>query len=257
MKRLLPVLLAILVCLPGSAEKKKKDLGYPMYYIVEENGDTTFIDSLDPVWCFPRGTRLKRGDWRRQYRLVYNFNKVYPYALAGKKMMAQVDSVLAHDATKRSERNAYTHDVMFELFDIFGHDIKHLTISQGVVLMRLVDRECGIPPYDIIKEYRSGFSANFWQFIARLFEQNLKKRYDPKGEDAKLEELVQIWNKGHWDQFYYAVFFEYPEKTVIKREVLRSTVKSRAERRAARDNEASLMQKGLKEAKEMLKENGD
>ena len=252
MKKLLLVLLAILVCLPGSAEKKKKDPGYPMYYIVEENGDTTFMDTLEPVWCFPRGTRLRRGDWRKQYRLVYNFNKVYPYALAGKKMMAQVDSVLTHDVSKRSERNAYTHDVMFELFDIFGHDLRHLTISQGVVLMRLVDRECGIPPYDIIKEYRSCFSDNFWQFVAKLFGQNLKKRYDPKGEDAKLEELVQIWNKGHWDQFYYAVFFEYPPKTVIKRDVLQSTVKSRAERRAARDNEASLMQKSLKEAKEML-----
>ena len=257
MKRLLPVLLAILVCLPGSAEKKKKDLGYPMYFIVEENGDTTFLDTLDPVWCFPRGTRLRRGDWRKQYKLVYNFNKVYPYALAGKKMMAQVDSVLAHDVSKRSERNAYTHDVMFELFDIFGSDIKHLTISQGVVLMRLVDRECGIPPFDIIKEYRSSFSANFWQFVAKLFGQNLKKRYDPKGEDSRLEELVQIWNKGHWDQFYYAIFFEYPTKTVIKRDVLQSTVKSREERRRSRDNESSLMQKSLKEAKEMLKEDGN
>ena len=257
MKKALLVALAVLVCAGGFAQKKKSDPGYPMYYFVEENGDTTFMDSLDPVWVFPKGTRLKKGDWRKQYKLVYNFNKVYPYALVGKKMMAQVDSVIAADVSKKSERNAYTHDVMFELFDIFAGDIKHMTISQGVVLMRLVDRECGIPPYDIIKEYRSGFSANFWQFIAKLFGQNLKKRYDPEGEDAKIEELVQIWKKGHWDQFYYAIFFEYPKKTVIKREILQSTVKSRAERRTAKDDEASLMRKGLQEAKEMLKEDGD
>ena len=225
-----------------------------MYYMVDENGDTTFVDQLDPSWCFPKGTKLKKGDWRRQYKLVYNFNKTYPYALAGKKMMAQVDSVIAADATKKGERNAYTRDVMFELFDIFGSDIKHMSISQGVVLMRLVDRECGIPPYDIIKEYRSSFSANFWQLIAKLFGQNLKKRYDPQGEDAKLEELVQIWNKGHWDPFYFSIFFEYPPKTVIKRERLQSTVKSREERRKSAEDETSLMRKGLKEAKEMLNE---
>ena len=258
MKKALLVTLAALVCISGFAQKKSKgDPGYPMYYFVEENGDTTFMDTLEPVWCFPKGTRLRKGDWRRQYKLVYNFNKVYPYALVGKKMMAQVDSVLEHDVTKRSQRNAYTHDVMMELFDIFGGDIKHMTISQGVVLMRLVDRECGIPPYDIIKEYRSSFSAGFWQFIAKLFGQNLKKRYDPQGEDKKIEELVQIWNKGHWNQFYYAIFFEYPEKTVIKRERLRSTVQSREEHRRRSEEESNLMKKGLKEAKEMLKENGD
>ena len=150
-KKIVLLILCILVCSPAFSQKKSKER-YPMYYYVDENGDTLFVDQIDPVWCFPKGTRLKKGDWRRQYKLVYNFNKVYPYALAGKKMMAQVDSVLAVDATKRGERNAYTRDVMFELFDIFASDIKHMTISQGVVLMRLVDRECGIPPFEIIKE---------------------------------------------------------------------------------------------------------
>lgn len=253
-KKIALAILCILVVLPLSAQRKKKAEQYPMYYIVEENGDTTFVDSLDPVWVFPKGVKMKKGDWRKQYKMVYNFNKVYPYALAGRKMMRQVDSVLAADVTKRSQRNAYTHDVMIELFSIFGSDIKHMSISQGVMLMRLVDRECGIPPFDIIKEYRSSFSANFWQFIAKLFGQNLKKRYDPKGEDAKLEELVGIWNKGHWDSFYFAIFWEYPTKTVIKRDYLKSTVASRENRRKRSEEEKDLMKKSLKEAKQMLKE---
>ena len=253
-KRTVLTILCILVCIPLFSQKKKQQERYPMYYIVDEKGDTTFVDELEPVWCFPKGTRLKKGDWRRQYRTVYNFNKVYPYALAGSKMMRQVDSVIAADVTKKSQRNAYTHDVMIELFTIFAGDIKKMTISQGVMLMRLVDRECGIPPFEIIKEYRSSFSANFWQLIAKMFGQNLKKRYDPQGEDAKLEELVQIWNKGHWDSFYFAIFFEYPKKTVIKRDYLQSTVESRENRRKRSEEEANLMKKGLKEAKEMLKE---
>ena len=254
MKKIVLTILCILAALPLFAQRKKQAEQFPMYYVVDENGDTTFVDSLDPVWVFPKGVKMKKGDWRKQYKMVYNFNKVYPYALAGKKMMHQVDSVLAADVTRRSERNAYTHDVMIELFTIFGGDIKRMSISQGVMLMRLVDRECGIPPFDIIKEYRSSFSANFWQFIAKLFGQNLKKRYDPNGEDAKLEELVGIWNKGHWDSFYFAVFWEYPTKTVIKRDYLKSTVESRESRRKRSEEETALMKKSLKEAKEMLKE---
>ena len=67
---------------------------------------------------------------------------------------------------------------------------------------------------------------------------------------------MQIWNKGHWDSFYYAIFFDYPKKTVIKRERLQSTVMSREERRKQR-SEQDLMRKGLKEAKEILKEQGE
>ena len=255
MKKSALILLAVLLCLEAFPQRAKKQVsGYPMYFFVEENGDTTFVDELDPAWVFPRGTRLRKGDWRKHYKLVYNFNKVYPYALAGKKMMAQVDSVIAADVTRRSQRNAYTHDVMMELFEIFGGDIRKMTVSQGVVLMRLVDRECGIPPYDILKEYRSSFSAGFWQFIAKLFGQNLKKRYDPEGEDARLEVLVKIWNRGHWDSFYYAILFEYPARTVIKRERLKSTVQSREERRRRSEEESSLMKKSLREAREMLKQ---
>ena len=234
----------------AAQQKKANPQGVPMYYIVED-GDTLFVDSIDPVWVMPRGRKMKKDDWRKQYKLIYNFNKVYPFALAGSKMMAQVDSVIAADATKRSQRNAYTRDVMFELFDIFGKDIKNMTISQGVLLMRLVDRECGIPPYEIIKEYRSSFSARFWQMIARLFGQNLKRRYDPTGDDAKTEELVKKWNSGEWDAFYYSVFFDYPKKTKIKRDYLKSTVKSREDKRKVAE-EAELMRKSLKEAKEML-----
>jgi hypothetical protein len=169
---------------------------------------------------------MKSGDWRREYRLVYNFNKVYPYALVGRKMMAQVDSTMAADVTRKSQRSQYVWDVEKELFRLFEKDLRNMTVSQGMVLMRLVDRECGMPPYDIIKTYLSGFAAGFWQAVAKLFGADLKKKYDPsQGQDAKIEKLIGIWESGAWDSFYYSIFWEYPRKTVIKREVLESSVK--------------------------------
>ena len=209
------------------AVKHYKVKGIPMYYEVID-GDTTFVDSIDPIWVFPKGKGFKKGDWRKEYKLIYNFNKVYPYALVGRKMMAQVDSTIRADVTKKSERNKYVNDVEKELLRLFEKDIRNMTISQGGVLMRLVDRECGLSPYEIIKTYENGFAANFWQLVARLFSHDLKTHYDPKGKDAKIEELVQIWDSGKWDQFYYSVFWEAPRKTVISTDTLSSEVKKKS-----------------------------
>ena len=194
------------------AQNRRVVRGEPMYFERDENGDTVFMETLDPVWIFPKGRRMKDGDWRRYYKLV----------------MAQVDSTLAADVSKRSERNRYINDVEKELFRLFEKDIRNMTITQGLVLMRLVDRECGMSAYDIVKTYENGLAANFWQLVARLFSQNLKTRYDPsKGEDAKIEELCKIWDSGQWNSFYYSIFMEPPRQTVIQQETLDSEVRKK------------------------------
>ncbi len=238
-KRVLILLLLLAASLPtaGQSREARESVrragrpvtGTPMYFELDEQGDTVFMETLDPVWIFPKGCRMRDGDWRRYYKLVYNFNKVYPYALVGRKMMAQVDSTIAADVSKRSERNRYVNDVEKELFRLFEKDIRSMTINQGLVLMRLVDRECGMSAFNIIKTYESGFAANFWQLVARLFSQNLKTRYDPtRGEDAKIEELCKIWDSGQWDAFYYSIFMERPPKVVIQRETLESEVRKKS-----------------------------
>ena len=141
------LLLLVAAFEPADAQRVRKLTGEPMYFQVLPGGDTTFVDSIDPVWCFPKGRRMKQGDWRRYYKTVYNFNKVYPYALVGRKMMAQVDSTIKADVTKRSQRNQYVNDVEKELFRLFEKDIRNMTIAQGLVLMRLIDRECGMSAY--------------------------------------------------------------------------------------------------------------
>lgn len=210
-----------------AARKAAKVTGTPMQYEILPNGDTVFVDLLDPVWVYPKGMRPKGDDWRKDYKLVYYFNKSYPYALVGRKMMAQVDSTIAADVSKKSQRTQYVNDVERELFRIFEKDIRKMTISQGLVLMRLVDRECGMCAYDIIKTYESGFAAGFWQLVARLFSQNLKTKYDPEGQDKKLEELVQKWESGQWDTFYYSIFMEFPEKIEFEVDSLSSVVKKK------------------------------
>jgi len=208
-----------------SAGKARKVTGTPMQFEILPSGDTVFVDALDPVWVYPKGRRPRGDDWRKDYKLVYNFNKVYPYALVGRKMMTQVDSTMAVDVSRKAQRTQYVNDVERELFFLFEKDIRKMTISQGLVLMRLVDRECGMSAYEIIKTYESGFAAGFWQLVAKLFSQNLKTKYDPDGKDRKIEQLVQKWDSGQWDSFYFSIFMEYPEKVEIKTDSLKSEVK--------------------------------
>lgn len=210
-----------------AARKSRIVTGTPMEYEVLPSGDTVFVDMLDPVWVYPKGRRPRGEDWRKDYKLVYNFNKVYPYALVGRKMMAQVDSTIAADVSKKSQRTQYVNDVERELFFLFEKDIRKMTISQGLVLMRLVDRECGMSAYEIIKTYESGFAAGFWQLVAKLFSQNLKTKYDPEGKDKKIEQLVQKWDSGQWDSFYFSIFMEYPERVEFEVDSLKSVVKKK------------------------------
>lgn len=194
---------------PGH-ESGKKAGGY-MEYIVEGN-DTIYVGLLDEAKIFSRLPRQKGKDWRQYYKLVYNFSRTYPYALAGRKMMAQVDSTIDESDAGKMKREKYIRDVEAELFRKFEKDLRNMTVSQGALLMRLVDRECGMCPYDIIKEYLNGMAAGFWQGVAKVFGTDLKRRYDPKGKDSLIEELVEIWESGDFEAFYISLFWEEPKK---------------------------------------------
>ncbi|NLI87857.1 MAG: DUF4294 domain-containing protein, partial [Bacteroidales bacterium] len=75
-------------------------------------------------------------------------------------------------------------------------DLRKFTVSQGKMLMKLIDRETGATSYDLVKELKGGFSATFWQGVARLFGSNLKVKFDPEGEDKLLNELIGLYEKG-------------------------------------------------------------
>ena len=70
-------------------------------------------------------------------------------------------------------------------------------------------------PYDLIKNYKNGAAAGFWQAVAKLFDNDLKNPYDPEGADRELEELVQIWQRGEFPALYWSVFWEDPPQVKI------------------------------------------
>ena len=78
----------------------------------------------------------------------------------------------------------------------YGKEIKKLTISQGLLLIKLIDRETGDTSYQILKELKGGLLAGTFQGLARLFGHDLKSKYDPDGEDKEIELLIKKYENG-------------------------------------------------------------
>lgn len=209
---------AVLVLLAGGAEmcraqqhKQEKEV---MRYVVEGK-DTIYIDEIRPSKVYSRVPKQKGREWRKYYRLVHNFSKAYPYALVAKKLVAQADSTIAADNLKGAKRDKYINGIQKELFDVFEGQMRKLTVSQGVLIMKLIDRECGKSSYNIIKGYKSGITAGFWQGVAKIFGSDLKSPYDPEGEDKATEELVDLWWAGDFPAFYWSLFWKDPPEVEI------------------------------------------
>lgn len=202
------LILILLLAASCAAESYAQDSSHVLKYYVSGK-DTIFFDSIPAAYV--RQPRRKGAYWRKYYRDVHNFGKVYPYALAAKEILKEADSTIVTDDLKRMKREKYLRSVEKELFAKFEKPLRNLTVSQGKMLMKLIDREVGITSYNIIKDYRGGITAGFWQGVARLFGSSLKNPYDPDGEDARLEELVGIWEAGEYPDLYYSLFWKYPD----------------------------------------------
>lgn len=126
--------------------------------------------------------------------------------------MAETDSTFEENDFGRRQKEKYVNRIQKELFEAFEEPMRSMTISQGQLLMKLIDREVGKSSFSIIKEYKSGIAAGFWQGIAKIFGTDLKKHYEPDGEDKDVEDLVMKWDKGEFPELYFSIFGEYPKR---------------------------------------------
>ncbi len=182
--------------------------GYLMGYKIE-NGDTLYVDNINNLYVYGRPNNWKKNkSLRDYYRTVYNFKKVYKYALIAKDITLETDSVLRVSNFSRKEREKYIKQYEKKLFREFEKPLKNLSISQGKLLLKLLDRELGSTSFYVIKGYKGGMTAAFWQGVARLFGSDLKKPYDKYGEDKVVEELVILYQQNAFDNLYYSLFRE-------------------------------------------------
>ena len=202
--RLVFLLLALLpAALPASAQGNRRELNVMEYYVFK--GDTIYVDEIPPAVIHPRQT-MNRRDWVQYYKRVHNFSKAYPYAVMVASIINQTDSLFKAENYTKRQQDRYLNRMKEDLLKEFDPVFRKLTLKQGLMMIRLIDRECGQTPYYIIKRYLGGAAAGFWQGVAKMFKGNLKQPYDRFGEDKDLEELVGYWEQGQFDDLYWMIF---------------------------------------------------
>lgn len=120
----------------------------------------------------------------------------YPYARTAGVTLNDVAAKLLVVSTKAS-RKAYIKTREKELKDQFTDPLTNLSVYQGKVLMKLINRQTGNECYDIIKEYKGGLNARMYQTVAFFFGSSLKQEYHAEGDDRQIESIVKeidgIW----------------------------------------------------------------
>jgi len=134
---------------------------------------------------------------RKYWRLVYNLKRVLPYARIVNSTIAEMEVKLSDEATDKEKRQLIK-SVEDSLWNQYEPDLRKMTISQGKLLFKLVDKESSQTTYHWIEHYKGSVSAFFWQGIARLFGSNLKAGYDPNDpNDAMIDQLVKYIDLGY------------------------------------------------------------
>ncbi len=169
-------------------------------YILESivvDGDTIPIVTLRPTSISANRRKRSKRYQRKRNKLFRNVVKTYPYAKVAGELIKEYNYNLAELETQ-AEREAYLDQCEEDLKAEFDGDLRKMTMSQGKVLVKLIDRETGRTSYELIKELKSGFTAFMWQGVAKLFGNDLKSNYDPENNetDEIIEEIVQLIETG-------------------------------------------------------------
>ena len=162
---------------------------------VNRDGVTMPEVEIKEVTVVGRRSGQRRSSLRQYSRLVANIKRVYPYAVIVRNRLEQVNEDLKNLKDDK-ERRRYIKDVEKEIFGEYEGDMRSMTITQGRLLIKLIDRETQNTSYDLIRQYRGGFSAAFWQTIARIFGTNLKDEFDASGDDLLIEMIINEIDAG-------------------------------------------------------------
>ena len=154
------------------------------------DGELLSAGTLQYTWVrapMTQAMRRRLEEWTRLRNAVY---VTYPYARKAGLIINEMNAKMALLGTE-GERKAYIQSREKDLRKQFAQPLEQLSIYQGKILMKLINRQTGNNCYDIIKEYKGGFNARLYQTVAFFFSSSLKQPYDAKGDDQVIESIVQ------------------------------------------------------------------
>ncbi|MDM8174860.1 MULTISPECIES: DUF4294 domain-containing protein [Olivibacter] len=167
---------------------------------------TTIVDGERIPWILLREVVITDyrifktpADRARYNRLKYNVLKVLPYAKFAEDRYDKLQRDLAVTPKKKDQKRLIK-DCEKEIKAMFNREIKNMSVSQGEILIKLINRQTGNSSYELVKELRGGVSAFFYQSVAKIFGHNLKNTYDPD-EDREIETIIR--NYANNNRYFY------------------------------------------------------
>ena len=159
--------------------------------VVVEEGDTIFVGTLREVIVFPPLVFRNRREENHYWRTVRDVRRTLPFAqLVGREVIATNQHLLSlpDDRARREYLDVFER----ELFRRHEAELRRLTLSQGRMLIRLIDREVDKTSYELIRLYRGRITAGFWQGVARVFGANLRTNFNLNNEEDRMIERIII-----------------------------------------------------------------
>lgn len=192
MKKLLT--LWILLLISGPAISQNVQGNHHRRTVLRVKDSIPTVDLRQVEVYYHRGFFSFWDRWRMN-RLIYNVKKVYPYAKTAGKLLQKYNAQL-EKVKSEARRRKIMKKVEAQLKTKYGHQLEQLNFTQGVILIKLIDRETSQTSYKLVKDLRGSFVAFFYQGLARIWGYNLKIKYDPTGKDRKIETIVRLINEG-------------------------------------------------------------
>lgn len=177
------------MCLPLHA-----DMG-AQYMVIVEDGDTIYHKVLHELFVYPPLRFKSKKQEKFYWKTVRDVKKCLPYAKMITADMAYADEQLAKIPDPK-DRRKWWRSFERSLFKKYEKDFRGMYASQGRMLMLLLDRETDRTSYELIKQYKGKAAANWWQFIAKLFRNDLKEEYEPTDKDRIVERVINLVESG-------------------------------------------------------------
>ena len=190
MKSRVVILLLLIAFIVPSALAQRRSRGFWHQEWTIDKGDTIPLVHILPIRKYSR-----KPDMRRYQRLIRQVKKCYPLAKQARIEMEKMERQLLAVKDKK-EQEKLAKQLQKQLIKQYTPVILKMTISEGKVLLKLIDRETEYTAFQIIKDFRGGFVAGFWQMFAKMFGNNLKLEYEPETKDKVLEQIVTYYEMG-------------------------------------------------------------
>lgn len=186
----------IFYCASVSAQSIKMNvLPKDHYKAYVEGSDTIALVNLRDVYIFPQIKFKNKKEQQKYTKLVRDVKRTLPYAKMVYETLIETYEYMETLPTEK-DRQAHLKRMEKELFKEYKPELKKLSLSQGKLLIKLINRECNQSSYNILNAYLGSFRAGFWNIFAGMFGASLKSDYNPKGSDAMTERIVLLVESG-------------------------------------------------------------